>query len=152
MAHMVNLAHALSRWSRRNALRPIVFGTACCADELAAALGPRFDDGRSGLLPPSETPGPADVLIVAGRVSLDAIPALRQIYGAMAPPRWVMAFGSCAASGGMFDTYAAAGGVASALPPDVPVDVHVPGCPPRPEDLCDALEALRQRMGRAAQG
>lgn len=143
---MSALAEALASWSRRHALRPLVFGFTCCADELEAALGPRFDDGRAGLLAQAEAPAQADLLIVAGRLSLKAIPLLQQTYSAMAPPRWVMAFGSCAASGGLFDTYAVAQGATAALPPDVRVDVHVPGCPPHPQDLYDALEVLRQRM------
>jgi len=146
---MGTLAEALAIWSRRHALRPLVFGSTCCAGELAAALGPRFHDGRAGLLPQVEAPAQADLLIVAGRLSLKAIPLLRQIHAAMAPPRWVMTFGACAASGGLFSTYAVAQGATGALPPDVPVHVHVPGCPPHPRDLFDALEALRQRMATA---
>ena len=144
---MSALADALAVWSRRHALRPLVFGSTCCAGELAAVLAPHLDHGRAGLRPQVDAPAQADLLIVAGRLSVKAIPLLRQTYDAMAPPRWVMTFGSCATAGGLFDTYAVARGAIAALSPDVSVDVHVPGCPPDPADLCDALEALRQRKG-----
>lgn len=143
---MGTIQRTLAAWSRRYSLRPIIYGTPCCTDELEAAQGPTFDDGRSGLLPQVADPSRADLLIVAGRLSLQSIPHLQRCYHAMAPPRWVMAFGSCAVSGGLFDTYAMGQGADACLPPDVHVDVHVPGCPPHPEDLYDALEVLGQRL------
>lgn len=149
---MGTLARAVTRWTRRHSLRPYVFATGCCAPELAASLRRCLAAGRHGLRPQAPGPAGADLLIVAGRLTPSGAVLLRQTYRAMGEPRWVMAFGACAISGGPFDTYALAGGAATCLAPDVPVDVYVPGCPPLLSDLEAGLEVLRQRMGQAAAG
>lgn len=127
------------RWARRNSLWVYPFGTSCCADALRTALGPGPDSGSSPRFLPVDTPEHGDVLVVAGRLPTRSMPILQNVYERMSSPRWVIAFGSCAATGGMFDTYAVVQGLDSILP----VDVCVPGCPPRPDDLFRVLTQLR---------
>src|SRR3954463_9508805 len=121
VAKMLNIA-------RKNSLWPAQFGLACCAIEMMAVGGPRFDIARFGMERFSATPRQADLMIVAGRVSQKMAPVLRQIYDQMPEPRWVLAMGVCASSGGMFNNYAVVQGVDHV----VPVDMYLPGCPPRP--------------------
>ncbi|QVQ50986.1 NADH-quinone oxidoreductase subunit B [Spiractinospora alimapuensis] len=128
--------------ARRASVWPATFGLACCAIEVMATGGPRFDLARFGMERASATPRQADLMIVAGRVSQKMAPVLRQIYDQMADPKWVISMGVCASSGGMFNNYAIVQGVDHV----VPVDVYLPGCPPRPEMLIDAIVKLHDQI------
>jgi NADH-quinone oxidoreductase subunit B len=127
---------------RKGSLWPATFGLACCAIEMMAAGGPRFDIARYGMEVFRASPRQADLMIVAGRVSQKMAPVLRQIYDQMPGPKWVIAMGVCASSGGMFNNYAIVQGVDHV----VPVDIYLPGCPPRPEMLFDAILKLHQQI------
>ncbi|GAB3211414.1 NuoB/complex I 20 kDa subunit family protein [Marinactinospora thermotolerans] len=127
---------------RKSSMWPATFGLACCAIEMMSAGGPRFDIARFGMERFSATPRQADLMIVAGRVSQKMAPVLRQIYDQMAEPKWVIAMGVCASSGGMFNNYAIVQGVDHI----VPVDIYLPGCPPRPEMLLDAVLKLHDKV------
>src|SRR6202008_2215667 len=127
---------------RKNSLWPATFGLACCAIEMMATAGPRFDIARFGMERFSATPRQADLMIVAGRVSQKMAAVLRQIYDQRGEPKWVLAMGVCASSGGMFNNYAIVQGVDHV----VPVDMYLPGCPPRPEMLIDAILKLREKI------
>ena len=133
---------AILNWARANSLWVLPFGTSCCAAELTAAFGPRYDITRFGVKPVADAPRQADLLVVAGRISSKMVPILEQTYEAMQKPKWVMAFGSCASTGGAFDTYSVTQGLDKLLP----VDVYVPGCPPDPEDLIDGLRLLQRKI------
>ncbi len=122
-------------WGRKNALWPMPFGTACCAIEMMATLSGRFDMARFGAEVVRFSPRQSDLLIVSGRISLKMMPVLIKIYRQMPEPKWVISMGACASCGGVFDTYTLIQGVDQFMP----VDVYVPGCPPRPESLLDAL-------------
>src|SRR3954454_2932943 len=135
VSKMLNIA-------RKNSLWPAQFGLACCAIEMMAVGGPRFDIARFGMERFSATPRQADLMIVAGRVSQKMAPVLRQIYDQMPEPRWVLAMGVYASSGGMFNNYAIVQGVDHI----VPVDMYLPGCPPRPEMLMDAILKLHHKI------
>jgi NADH-quinone oxidoreductase subunit B len=128
--------------ARKNSVWPAQFGLACCAIEMMAVGGPRFDIARFGMERFSASPRQADLMIVAGRVSQKMAPVLRQIYDQMAEPKWVLAMGVCASSGGMFNNYAVVQGVDHI----VPVDMYLPGCPPRPEMLLDAILKLHDKI------
>ena len=128
----------LVNWSRKSSVWPATFGLACCAIEMMTVGGPRYDLARFGMERFSATPRQADLMIVAGRVSNKMAPVLRQIYDQMPEPRWVIAMGVCASTGGMFNNYAIVQGVDHI----VPVDIYLPGCPPRPEMLLDAILKL----------
>jgi len=128
--------------ARKNSLWPAQFGLACCAIEMMAVGGPRFDIARFGMERFSASPRQADLMIVAGRVSQKMAPVLRQIYDQMSEPKWVLAMGVCASSGGMFNNYAIVQGVDHV----VPVDMYLPGCPPRPEMLLDAILKLHDKI------
>lgn len=130
----------LVRWARRESLWLYPFGTSCCADALLTALGPGSDPGPGQGFLSVDTPEHGDILVVAGRLSRRAVPILEDAYERMSTPKLVVAFGSCASTGGLFDTYAVVQGLSSILP----VDVCVPGCPPRPDDLFRALGQLRR--------
>jgi NADH-quinone oxidoreductase subunit B len=127
---------------RKNSLWPATFGLACCAIEMMQVGGGRFDIARFGMERFSATPRQADLMIVAGRVSQKMAPVLRQIYDQMPDPKWVLAMGVCASSGGMFNNYAIVQGVDHV----VPVDMYLPGCPPRPEMLIDAILKLHDKV------
>lgn len=127
---------------RKFSLWPATFGLACCAMELMHTGGPRYDLARFGMERASATPRQADLMIVAGRVSQKMGPVLRQIYDQMANPKWVISMGVCASSGGMFNNYAIVQGVDHI----VPVDIYLPGCPPRPEMLMDAIIKLHDQI------
>ena len=131
-------------WAREHSLWPLIFGASCCSPEVDAALGPCFDLAQFGVEPLGPGPRQADLLIVAGRISLKMMPVLQRTYEQMPDPKWVMAVGACAGSGGMFDTYAQVQGIDQFIP----VDVYIPGCPPRPEDLIDGLMVLQQKIER----
>src|SRR5881628_1780843 len=128
--------------ARKNSVWPAQFGLACCAIEMMAVGSPRFDIARFGMERFSATPSQADLMIVAGRVSQKMGPVLRQVYDQMAEPKWVLAMGVCASSGGMFNNYAIVQGVDHL----VPVDIYLPGCPPRPEMLLDAIVKLHDKI------
>ena len=132
----------LVNWGRKNSVWPSTFGLACCAIEMMTSGGPRYDLGRFGMEVFRASPRQADLMIVAGRVSQKMAPVLRQIYDQMPEPRWVLAMGVCASSGGMFNNYAIVQGVDHI----VPVDMYLPGCPPRPEMLIDAILKLHHKI------
>jgi len=131
------------RWAQANSIWPLTFGLACCAIEMIElASGPRYDLGRFGSEAFRASPRQADLIFISGRVSNKMIPVIRQVYSQMMEPKWVVAFGACASSGGVFDNYAIAQGVDQILP----VDIYVPGCPPTPEAVIDAVQKLRRRI------
>ncbi|MEO9220860.1 MAG: NADH-quinone oxidoreductase subunit B family protein [Mycobacteriaceae bacterium] len=132
----------LVNWSRKSSVWPATFGLACCAIEMMTVGGSRYDIARFGMERFSATPRQADLMIVAGRVTNKMAPVLRQIYDQMPEPRWVIAMGVCASSGGMFNNYAVVQGVDHI----VPVDIYLPGCPPRPEMLIDAILTLHAKI------
>jgi NADH-quinone oxidoreductase subunit B len=129
-------------YSRSTSLWPATFGLACCAIEMMAAGGPRHDMARFGMEVFRASPRQADLMIVAGRVSNKMAPVLRRIYDQMSDPKWVLSMGVCATSGGMFNNYALVQGVDHV----VPVDMYVPGCPPRPEMLLDGILKLHEKI------
>jgi NADH-quinone oxidoreductase subunit B len=132
----------LAGYARRVSVWPATFGLACCAIELMQTGGPRHDLARFGMERASNTPRQADLMVVAGRVSQKMAPVLRQIYDQMSEPKWVISMGVCASSGGMFNNYAIVQGVDHI----VPVDIYLPGCPPRPEMLLDAILKLHDKI------
>jgi NADH-quinone oxidoreductase subunit B len=138
----------LAGYMRKSSLWPATFGLACCAIEMMAAGAGRYDLARFGMEVFRASPRQADLMIVAGRVSNKMAPVLRQIYDQMAAPKWVIAMGACASSGGMFNNYAIVQGVDHI----VPVDIYLPGCPPRPEMLMDAILKLHENIGNAKLG
>ncbi|MEQ3550455.1 NADH-quinone oxidoreductase subunit B family protein [Pseudonocardia nematodicida] len=132
----------LVNWTRKSSLWPATFGLACCAIEMMTTGASRYDLARFGMEVFRPSPRQADLMIVAGRVSNKMAPVLRQIYDQMPEPRWVLAMGVCASSGGMFNNYAIVQGVDHV----VPVDMYLPGCPPRPEMLIDAILKLHAKI------
>jgi len=135
-------------YMRKSSVWPATFGLACCAIEMMAVGGPKYDIARFAMERFSATPRQADLMIVAGRVSQKMAPVLRQIYDQMAEPKWVIAMGVCSSSGGMFNNYAIVQGVDHV----VPVDVYLPGCPPRPEMLLNAILELHAQIQSAPLG
>ena len=129
-------------WSRANSLWPMPFGTACCAIEFMATAASRFDLARFGMERMSFSPRQADLLICAGRVPFKLAPVLRRIWQQMPQPKWCISMGACASSGGMFDNYAVVQGIDTISP----VDVYVPGCPPRPEGLIYGIMMLQTKV------
>jgi NADH-quinone oxidoreductase subunit B len=134
----------LVNWARRNSLWPMPFGTACCAIEMMAAFASDFDLSRFGMERMSFSPRQADVLICAGRVPYKLAPVLRRIWDQMPQPKWCVSMGACASSGGVFDVYSMVQGIDTI----VPVDVYVPGCPPRPEGLIYGLMMIQEKIRR----
>jgi NADH-quinone oxidoreductase subunit B len=132
----------LVNWARSNSLWPMPFGTACCGIEFMATAASRYDMARFGMERLSFTPRQADVLLCAGRVPFKLSPVLRRIYDQMPQPKWVISMGACASTGGIFDTYAMVQGIDTV----VPVDVYVPGCPPRPEALLYGILMLHKKI------
>ena len=132
----------LVNWSRANSLWPMPFGTACCAIEFMATAASRFDLARFGMERMSFSPRQADVLICAGRVPFKLAPIIRRIWQQMPQPKWSISMGACASSGGMFDNYAVVQGIDTIIP----VDVYVPGCPPRPEGLIHGIRLLQEKV------
>jgi len=136
--------------ARSHSLWPLPFATSCCGIEFMATMGSHYDLGRFGAERPSFSPRQADMLMVMGTIAKKMAPILKQVYIQMAEPRWVLAVGACASSGGIFDTYSVLQGIDEIIP----VDVYVPGCPPRPEAILDGVmriqdlvrnESLRRR-------
>src|SRR4028119_519996 len=139
---LLSTVEGLSGYMRKASFWPATFGLACCAIEMMTSGGPKYDLARFGMEVFRASPRQADLMIVAGRVSQKMAPVLRQIYDQMPEPRWVLAMGVCASSGGMFNNYAVVQGVDHV----VPVDMYLPGCPPRPEMLMDAILKLHDKI------
>ncbi|MFO7577042.1 MAG: NADH-quinone oxidoreductase subunit B family protein [Pelovirga sp.] len=131
----------LVNWSRASSMWPLTFGLACCAIEMMATGAARFDLDRMGILFRA-SPRQADVLIVAGTVTKKMLPVIKTVYEQMPEPRYVIAMGACASSGGIFDTYSTVQGIDE----EIPVDVYIPGCPPRPEGLLYGLMKLQEKI------
>jgi NADH-quinone oxidoreductase subunit B len=127
-------------WSRRSSVWPMPFATACCGIELMATASSRYDLARFGAEVFRFSPRQADLMIVAGRISTKMMPVLQRIYIQMTEPKWVISMGACASTGGVFDTYAVVQGVDQFMP----VDIYVPGCPPRPEALIEGVMAIQK--------
>ena len=132
----------LINWARRNSIRIMPFNTACCGIEFMAAFASKYDLARFGMEWLAFSPRQADVMVVGGRVPYKIAPVLRRIWDQMPQPKWSLAMGACACSGGMFDNYAIVQG-ADAI---IPVDVYVPGCPPRPEDLIYGIMIIQEKI------
>jgi NADH-quinone oxidoreductase subunit B len=139
---LLTTVEKVAGYARKSSVWPATFGLACCAFELFSAGGPRHDLARFGMERASNTPRQADLMIVAGRVSQKMAPVLRQIYDQMSEPKWVISMGVCASSGGMFNNYAIVQGVDHI----VPVDIYLPGCPPRPEMLLYSILKLHDKI------
>jgi len=132
----------LVNWARRNSLWPMPLGTACCGIEMMASYASDYDLARFGMERMSFSPRQADVLICAGRVTYKFAPVLRRIWDQMPQPKWCVSMGACASSGGVFDVYSMVQGIDTI----VPVDVYIPGCPPRPESLIYALMMIQEKI------
>ncbi len=127
-------------WARRSSVWPMPFATACCGIELMATASSRYDLARFGAEVMRFSPRQADLMLVAGRVSVKMLPVLQRIYQQMTEPKWVISMGACASTGGVFDTYA----VVQGIDQFIPVDVYVHGCPPRPETLIEGVMAIQR--------
>ena len=139
---IVTKVDAVINWVRKNSVWPMPMGLACCAIEMMGVAASRFDISRFGMEVMRFSPRQSDCMIVAGTVTYKMAPAVRRIYDQMADPKWVVAMGACASTGGMYRSYATMQGVDRILP----VDVYVSGCPPRPEALLDAMMKLQKKI------
>ena len=137
---MTTQLNRVMNWARRSSLWPLPFATACCGIEMMATACSRYDLARFGAEVVRFSPRQAALLIVAGRVAVKMMPVLQRIYLQMCEPKWVISMGACASTGGVFDTYAVVQGVDQFMP----VDVYVPGCPPRPEMLLEGIMAIQR--------
>ena len=135
---------AVVNWGREASLWPFVFGTACCAIEFMSTAASRYDISRFGAEVLRFSPRHADLLVVAGTISYKQAPILKQIYDQMPEPKWVVAVGACASTGGFYDNYTTLQGIDEI----VPVDVYVAGCPPRPEAIIDAVLDIQRQLKR----
>ena len=134
--------------ARKHSIWPLPFATSCCGIEFMATMGSNYDIARFGAERPSFSPRQADLLMVMGTIAKKMGPVLRQVYEQMAEPRWVIAVGACASSGGIFDTYSVLQGIDKIIP----VDVYVPGCPPRPEQIIDGLMRIQDLVASESIG
>ena len=138
---LTTVSQAVS-WARQNSMFPLLFGLACCAIEMMATFASRYDLGRFGAEVYRASPRQADLMIVSGRVSRKMAPVVRQLYEQMPDPKWVISMGDCASCGGIFNNYAIVQGVDRVIP----VDIYVPGCPPRPEALIQGIVMLQEKI------
>ncbi|MEO8032211.1 MAG: NADH-quinone oxidoreductase subunit B family protein [Gemmatimonadota bacterium] len=139
---MVTRLSELLNWGRTRSIWPMPFGTACCAIEFMATAASRFDIARFGMERQAFSPRQADVLICAGRLPFKLAPVIRRVWDQMPQPKWSISMGACASSGGIFDTYTMVQGIDTIIP----VDVYVPGCPPRPEGLLYGILLLQKKI------
>ena len=138
---------SLIAWGRKYSLYPFTFATACCGIEVMGAFGTHYDMSRFGAEVVRFSPRQADVLLVAGTINYKMAPVLKRIYDQMCEPKWVVAFGVCTCTGGFYNNYATVQGIDTIIP----VDVYIPGCPPRPESVIDGLMKLQEKIATGAQ-
>jgi len=139
---LLTSASSVINWSQRSSLWPLTFGLACCAIEMISAAAARYDMARFGWEVFRASPRQADLMIVAGTVTNKMAPVVKKLYDQMAGPKWVIAMGSCATCGGVFQTYSVVPGVHNIIP----VDIYIPGCPPRPEALIHGIMSLQMKI------